>query len=76
MGNLKGTLKRKGKSDLYKYVYLVEYCNQGKCQEKWRAEIPKYKWQKVFDVEKEAGKAVDLKLIEMNQKPINVLKRV
>ena len=76
MGYIKGTLKRKGKSDLYKYVYRVEYCNQGRYTEKWRAELSKYKWQKVFDSEKEAGKAVDLKLIEMNENPINVLKRV
>lgn len=66
-------MTRKGKSKNYKYVYLVTFNGV----DMWRAELQKYKWQKVFDFdkEKEAAKAVDLKLIEMKQSPINILVR-
>jgi len=40
----------------------------------YKAQLNKYKWYKFFDNEKDAAKAVDLKLIEKGLKPINILK--
>lgn len=40
----------------------------------YKAQIAKYRWHKFFTDEKEAAKAVDLKLIEKNQQPKNILK--
>lgn len=39
----------------------------------WQAYIPKYKWSKHFINEREAAKSVDLKLIENNINPVNIL---
>jgi hypothetical protein len=72
----KPIVNKKRKSDLYKYVYCVEFYNHGKPQKKWQVHLPKYNFYNFFDSEKEAARAVDLKLIGMNKKPINILKSV
>ena len=73
MANI-NSMKRKGKSKNFKYVYWVEFSGI----DMWRAELHKYKWQKVFafDKERDAAKEVDLKLIENGESPINILVRM
>ena len=58
-----------GKS-IYKHVSMFEY-------EKiiyYKAQIAKFKWHKFFTTEKQAAKAVDIKLIEKGFSPLNILK--
>lgn len=47
----------------------------GKGVEKWEAQIPYLCWTKFCDTEKDAGLAVDKKLIEIKKEPVNVLVR-
>jgi hypothetical protein len=64
--------KRLGKSKIYKYVQHVQFGTNML----WRAELPQYKYVKVFDTERAAALAVDKKLIELKKEPINILKRI
>jgi len=68
---MRGQYKRIKKSK-YKYVNLVA---MGKGVEKWEAQIPYLCWTKFCDTEKDAGLAVDKKLIEIKKEPVNVLVR-
>jgi NACalpha-BTF3-like transcription factor len=54
----------------YAHVSLFEY----KKEVYYKAQISKYKWTVFFLTEKEAAKAVDIKLIEKGQEPVNILK--
>lgn len=58
-----------GKST-YKHVSIFELL--GKIY--YKAQINKFKWQKFCATEKGAAKAVDLKLIEHNLNPVNILR--
>lgn len=58
-----------GKS-VYKHVAIFELLGVTY----FKAQIHKFKWFKYCDSEKEAAKAVDLKLIEKGLKPVNILK--
>lgn len=59
-----------GKSNLYAHVSVFELLGEIY----YKAQLNKFKWFKFFDNEKEAAKAVDLKLIEKGLKPKNILK--
>ena len=60
-----------GKSD---YKYVNKWIVGGVL--KYRANINKFDgWVKLCDTEKEAAKAVDLKLIEKGEEPVNILVR-
>jgi hypothetical protein len=59
----------KGKS-IYKHVSMFEY---NKILY-YKAQIAKFKWHKFFTTEKQAAKAVDIKLIEKGLSPLNILK--
>jgi hypothetical protein len=54
----------------YAHVSLFEY----KKELYYKAQISKYNWSVFFLTEKEAAKAVDMKLIEKGQDPVNILK--
>ena len=58
------------KSDEYAHVSLFEY----KKELYYKAQMSKYNWSVFFLTEKEAAKAVDIKLIEKGQEPVNILK--
>ena len=62
--------KRINTQSNYKYVYTYEI---EKGNFVYQSYIPKYKWSKYHKTEKEAAKAVDLKLIENGESPINIL---
>lgn len=62
-------LNYKHKSKNYKNVYL--YAKNG--EELWLATLGKK--QKFFKTEKQAGRFIDLKLIEQGKEPINILVR-
>lgn len=55
----------------YKYVYIVSY--DGVLT--YRAELAKYHYMKCFAIAKDAALAIDKKLLENNQDPVNILKR-
>lgn len=59
----------KGKS-AYKHVSMFEYDKVLY----YKSQIAKFKWHKFFTTEKEAARAVDLKLIEKGFSPVNILK--
>lgn len=63
-----GKMKRICKTE-YKYVSVVSYDGIPT----FRAEICEYKWMKCFSSCREAALAVDKKLIEKGQKPVNIL---
>lgn len=63
--------KHLGKSK-YKNVYLIEFLGDIY----YKASISKYQWVKHFLDEREAAKAVDIKLIEHGEKPINILNKI
>lgn len=53
----------------YKYVkYYKGYYGEG-----WAAQIPLFRWGELFDDEKKAAIAVDIKMIEKGKEPVNVL---
>lgn len=62
--------KRLGKTR-YKYVYIVSYDGV----ETYRAELSKYHLCKCFADCRLAALAVDKKLLEEGQEPINILKK-
>lgn len=59
----------KGKS-IYKHVSIFEYNNNIY----YKAQIAKFKWHKFFIDEKQAARAVDIKLIEKGLSPLNILR--
>jgi len=63
-----GKMKRICKTE-FKYVSVVSYDGVTT----FRAEICKYKWMKCFANCREAALAVDKKLIEKGQQPVNIL---
>lgn len=63
-----GKMKRICKTE-YKYVSVVTYGGIPT----FRAELCKYKWMKCFSSCREAAVAVDKKLLEKGQKPVNIL---
>ena len=63
-----GYMKRICKTE-YKYVSVVSYDGIPT----FRAELCKYKWRKCFASCREAALAVDKKLLEKGQKPVNIL---
>lgn len=64
------TMKRIG-STSYKYVYIVSY--DGILT--YRAELVKFHFNRCFALARDAALAVDKKLLENNQDPVNILKR-
>jgi hypothetical protein len=68
MPNLYGNMKRICKTE-YKYVSVVTYDGRPT----FRAEIRKYKWMKCFASCREAALAVDKKMIEKGNQPVNIL---
>jgi hypothetical protein len=61
-----------------KYVRKSEYTHVSLFNYKgeiyYKAQMSKYNWAVFFLTEKEAAKAVDIKLIEKGQEPVNILK--
>ena len=58
------------KSEEYAHVSLFDY----KGEIYYKAQMSKYNWAVFFLTEKEAAKAVDMKLIEKGLEPVNILK--
>jgi len=63
-------LKRIRTSEIYKYVELY-LSKEGK--ERWKVQM--YGNGRYYDTEREAARAVDLKLIEKGKEPVNILVR-
>ena len=63
-----GMMKRICKTE-FKYVSVVSYDGVPT----FKAELCKYKWMKCFASCREAALAVDKKLIEKGQQPVNIL---
>lgn len=64
-------LKKIKKSEKYKYVELY---HTAKGVERWR--VGMFGNSKCYDTEREAAKAVDLKLISKGKEPVNILVRM
>ena len=58
------------KKSTYKYVYL--YKHDGLL--KWWAIIPRERFNKPFDTEREAAIAIDIKMVSIGRNPVNILK--
>lgn len=68
---LRGKLMKRIGPTSYKYVYIVSY--DGVLT--YRAELTKFHFHKCFAIAKDAALAIDKKLLENNQDPVNILKR-
>lgn len=76
MINIKGgfsSLKHIGISEKYKYVY--KYKRLAERDIIFKTRIGRCNWQNYYLTEREAGIAVDVKLIENGLDPVNVLKK-
>jgi hypothetical protein len=66
-------------SDIAKYIGVGDFTHVAKFQYKdivfYRASIRRFNWAKYFDIEREAAIAVDKKLIEKGEEPVNILKK-
>ena len=62
--------KRYIRKSEYAHVSLFDY----KGEVYYKAQMSKYRWAVFFLTEKEAAKAVDIKLIEKGLDPVNILK--
>lgn len=71
--------KSENTSSKYKFVHLRTkvHLNFGRWKGKWVASLEHDhgKWRAYFETEREAALAVDKKLIELGEEPVNILKR-